>query len=83
MNYVWFRRYNNPRRRGVYLTKSLYAGNQKLLWWRAWDGKNWRCGIAATDTEGNCVNPCPEYQELRHNDIIGEYVAINWTGIAK
>ena len=83
MNYTWFRQYNNPRFRGVYLTKSLYAGNQKLLWWRAWDGKNWRWGIPATDTEGMLVNLCPDYQEMRHNGIIGEHVAIQWTGIAK
>jgi hypothetical protein len=83
MNYTWFRRRTPPKRRGVYLTKSLYAGNPKLTWWRAWDGKNWRYGIPATDTEGNVVNVCPDYQDASYNGIIGYHVEIQWTGIAK
>ena len=79
----WFPRNDTPRRPGVYLTRSTYAGNRTLTWWRAFDGKDWHVGIMAMSPQGEMANLSPKYRDAKKGFVIGEHVCFQWCGREK
>lgn len=80
----WFNtKDGNPDEPGIYRTRM--EKTSPLTWWRAWDGKNWRCGRVAT-ANGIVMRTSPSLQrELEIQPVYTSAAMFNfeWIGFSK